>query len=160
MDKQLLAIKAALVAFVGILGEVLGWKGIMLLIWIALMGIDYLSGTLAAKRNQEWSSRAARDGLFHKGGVIFVVLVALAADLLFTTFLPVIPVFGGFNNPGLLLPLVLAWYIVTEIGSILENANKLGAPVPKWFKRAISKAGDAVEKAGEDAIGEDGDKDE
>ena len=30
--------------------------------------------------------------------------------------------------PGMILPLVLAWYIITELGSILENAIKLGAP--------------------------------
>ena len=153
MDNDLLAAKAAVAAFLGILGDLLGWKGVMLLILALLMALDYLSGTLAARKNGEWSSQVARQGLFHKGGVIIVVLVALLFDLATMFLIPVIPLFGGFTNPGLFLPLVFAWFIITEIGSILENADKMGAPVPRWFRRAISKAGKAVEKAGEDAAG-------
>ena len=155
MDNNLLAFKAAVVAFFGLLGDFLGWQGVMLLILVILMAMDYISGTLAAKKNGEWSSKVAREGLFHKGGIILVVSGALLADLLFTTALPVIPVFGGLNNPGLFLPLVLAWYIITELGSVLENSVKLGARVPKWFMRAIAKAGAAVDKAGEEAAGKE-----
>ncbi len=156
MDNNLLAFKAAVVASFGLLGDFLGWQGIMLLILVILMAMDYLSGTLAAKKTQTWSSKAAREGLFHKGGIVLVVTGALLADLLFTTALPVIPIFGGFNNPGLFLPLVLAWYIITELGSVLENAVKMGAVVPKWFRRAIARAGEAVDKAGESAADKGG----
>ncbi len=147
MDNNLLAFKAAVVAFFGLLGDFLGWQGVMLCILVVLMALDYVSGTLAAKHTGTWSSKIAREGLFHKGGIILVVTGALLADLLFTTALPVIPVFGGFQNPGLFLPLVLAWYILTELGSVLENAVKMGAKVPSWFRRAIAKAGEAVDKA-------------
>ena len=37
--------------------------------------------------------------------------------------------------PGLILPLMLAWYILTELGSILENAIKLGANPPAWLRQ-------------------------
>ena len=156
MDNNLLAFKAAVAAFLGVLGEFLGWRGVMLCILIVLMALDYISGSLAAKKNGEWSSRIAREGLFHKGGIILVVSGALLADLLFATAIPVIPIFGGFNNPGLFLPLVLAWYILTELGSIMENAAKMGAAVPKWFRRAIAKAGEAVDRAGEAAADKGG----
>ena len=34
-----------------------------------------------------------------------------------------------FNYDMLLTPIVLFWYIVSELGSILENAEKMGAPI-------------------------------
>lgn len=160
MDNELLVIKASIAAFFGLLADFLGWKGVMLAILVVLMALDYISGSLAAKKNEEWSSKVAREGLFHKGGIILVVTGALLADLLFSIAIPVIPVFGGFTNPGFFLPLVLAWYIITEIGSVLENAVKMGAAVPKWFLKAIAKAGKAVDQAGAKAAGEEEKKDE
>lgn len=155
MNNELLAWKASAAAFIGILGDFLGWKGVLMVILVILMALDYLSGTLAAKKNGEWSSEVARKGLFHKGGVMITVMVALLFDLATMFFIPVIPIFGGFTNPGLFLPLVFAWFIITEMGSILENADKMGAPVPKWFRKAIAQTGKAVDKAGEANIKEE-----
>ena len=142
---------ASLAAFFGTAGALLGWKGSMLLLLAAAMLLDYLSGTLAAKRAGTWSSRAAREGLMHKGGIIFVSTAALLSDELFRAVIPEIPLAGGFENPGVFLPLVLAWYILTELGSILENAERSGAPVPKWFKNAIRSGAEGVAKTGEEA---------
>ena len=149
MDHEIFALKAAVAAFFGVLGDFLGWKGVMLVILVILMALDYLSGTLAARKNCEWSSKIAREGLFHKGGIILVVSGALLADLMFAFAIPVIPIGAGFANPGMFLPLVLAWYIITEAGSVLENAVKMGAPVPAWFRKAIRNVGQAVDKAGD-----------
>lgn len=46
-------------------------------------------------------------------------------------------------------PLVVAWYVITELGSILENAGKLGAPLPAWFKKAIGALQGSVDHVGE-----------
>ena len=46
------------------------------------MLLDYLSGTAAACQRGEWSSAAARSGVWHKAGEVVVVLVAACADLL------------------------------------------------------------------------------
>ena len=61
--------------------------------------------------------------------------------------------------PGIALPfeynvffcaLVVVWYILTELGSIIENAGALGAPIPGWLKSAIAALQDRVdETAGE-----------
>ena len=61
-----------------------------------------------------------------------------------------IPVLG-IAWPNLLGPLVLAWYIVTELGSILENAVKLGAAVPGWIVKIFDATLKMVDKAGGDA---------
>ena len=47
--------------------------------------------------------------------------------------------------------MVVVWYILTEMGSILENAVKMGAPVPTFLKRALELTLDAVNASGEKA---------
>ena len=51
----------------------------------------------------------------------------------------------------LLLPMVLVWYILTELGSILENAAAMGAPVPEFLIRILANAKDTVEDAAGEA---------
>ena len=47
----------------------------------------------------------------------------------------------------ILLPLLLAWYILTELGSILENAIKLGANPPAWLTKVLKAGLTAVDSA-------------
>lgn len=156
MDDKLLAIKIAVAAFFSSLGGFLGWKGVMVIVWIFAMALDYISGSCAAAKNGEWDSRIAREGLWHKGGMILVVMVASVADALFVFMLPHLPLIEA-RNPGFLLPLVLAWYIITEAGSVLENAVKMGAKVPAWLTKALKIGLKAVDKAGDEAAGKEAD---
>ena len=150
MNETMVTAKAALVAFFTAVGVFLGWKGIMALAWVVLMCLDYISGTLAARKAGSWKSSVARDGLWHKGGMILVVLVALIADAIMAVALSHIPIIN-IAWPELLLPLVLAWYIITELGSILENAIKLGANVPTWLVRIMDATLKAVDNIGDNA---------
>ncbi len=52
----------------------------------------------------------------------------------------------------MLTPIVLLWYILTEVGSIIENCGRLGAPMPKWFKARVDQykeASDKLQEGGE-----------
>lgn len=150
MNDKTLAVKAAITAFFSGLGAFLGWKGVMFIVWFIAMALDYISGSAAAAKNGEWSSTVARQGLWHKGGMILVVVVAAIADALFTFFLPNIPLIAvTVRNPGLLFPLVLTWYIITEAGSVLENAVKMGAKVPGWLRKVLKLGEEAIDKAGD-----------
>ncbi len=160
MNERLTAIKATIAAFFTALGAFLGWQGVMMLIWIGAMALDYLSGSLAAWLAGEWSSTVAREGLKHKGGMILVVAVAALADITLTIICAHLPV--EMVWPVLVLPLVLAWYILTELGSILENAVKMGAPIPAWLMKlltvglkAIDKKADSLETEKPDATEEE-----
>lgn len=144
MDERLTAYKAAVAAFFTALGAFLGWQGIMVVIWIAAMALDYISGTVAAWSCGEWSSSVARDGLKHKGGMILVVIVAALADITLWIVCAYLPV--DMTWPVLVLPLVLAWYILTELGSILENAVKMGAPIPAWLMKLLTVGLKAIDK--------------
>jgi len=150
MNEKLIAAKIGISVIAAALTDFLGWKGVLMLVLAFLMAIDYISGTLAAKKNGTWSSTIARQGLFHKGGTIIMVLVALFMDVIFTVAFPHIPVIGGgIENPGIFLPLVSVWYIITEMGSIMENSAKMGAKVPKWFQKAVEKVGESIDRTGE-----------
>lgn len=151
MEEKLVTIKAAIAAVFTTIGAFLGWKGIMALVWVALMLLDYLSGSLAARKTGTWKSSVARDGFLHKGGMILVVLVALLADVVMSIALPHIPILG-ISWPDVLFPMVLAWYIITELGSILENAVKMGANVPSWLVNLFNASLKAVEKVGEEIL--------
>ena len=113
----------------------LGWQGILVITWVVLMLADYISGSLAAKRAGDWNSRTARDGVMHKGGMMLVVLAAGLTDLVLGAAWDRLGL--AFDWPFLLLALVLIWYCLTEVGSILENAGKMGTPIPKWFTAAL-----------------------
>lgn len=153
MNENLLTFKAAIVAFFTALGSFLGWKGIMAIAWVAVMALDYISGTAAACKNGEWSSSTARQGLWHKGGMILVVIVAAIADGVMTIICEHLPL--GIAWPNIILPLVLAWYIITELGSILENAVKLGATVPCWLTKLMKASLKAVDNTGETVLNSD-----
>ena len=152
MDDNLVKVKAGIAALVTGAGTLLGWKGIMMLSWVGVMALDYLSGTLAACREGQWSSAVARQGLWHKGGMILVVAVSAIADAVMVIIVDHVPI--GIQWPGLILPMVLAWYIITELGSILENAVKLGAPVPGWLVKLLKASANVVEQAGNYTLGD------
>lgn len=148
METNLLSWKAAIAATFSAIGSFLGWQGILAVAWVVAMALDYLSGTMAACKSGEWSSAVAREGLWHKGGMIIVVIVASIADGIMALVCANIPI--GITWPTLILPLVLSWYILTESGSVLENAVKLGAAVPEWLTKLLKTGIEAVNKKGEE----------
>ena len=148
MEKHLLELKASLAAAGSAVCAFLSWKGVLAITWIVVMGLDYLSGTAGALKNGVWSSRTAREGLWHKCGMIFSVAVAGITDWILSVLLGNIPQLD-LKWPGLALPLVLAWYILTELGSILENAEALGAQVPRVLTRLLKASREAVDREGE-----------
>lgn len=151
MNETLVTAKTAIVAFFTAVGTILGWKGVMAVAWVVLMFLDYFSGTFAARKEGNWKSSVAREGLWHKGGMVLVVMVAFIADIVMSLALPHIPVLN-IAWPEILAPLVLAWYIITELGSILENAVKLGANVPTWIVKIFDATLKMVESVGEEAL--------
>ena len=141
--------KAAVAVAVGALTALWGWFGWFCVALAACMALDYITGTLAARKAGEWSSKVAREGLWHKLAILVAVIVACILDFVIRTILANIPaVTLPFEYSVLFGPLVVAWYIITELGSILENAGKLGAPQPKWFKKAVSALQNSVDKLG------------
>ena len=134
-------IKALVVAVIAFLTALWGWVGWAVLLFGACIVLDYLTGTWAAKARGEWSSAAAREGLWHKLGEISALLVASLCDIAIQVILSsgAGELIGGVEYSPYLTVIVCAWYIFTELGSILENAKKLGAPIPAWLIQGVNK---------------------
>lgn len=150
MTEMTLRIKTAIVAAFYGLCLFLGWRGVLLCVWVGLMCLDWISGSWAAKRNGEWSSEVAREGIYHKRGMLIAVAAAVLADLVIYVALDELPV--NLSWPVLVFPLVTMWYIVTELGSVLENVVKMGAAVPDWLVSGLAVTKQKLDAAGNDAV--------
>ena len=139
-------IKAAAAALIAFGTALFGWVGWMVVLWLIALLLDYLTGTFASLYNKSWSSAAARQGLWHKLGSIVGVLVAAMCDLVLRlvgdNFGFELPVLG---RSCLITPVVTAWYFFTELGSIVENAAAMGAPVPGFLKKLIARGKKAID---------------
>ncbi len=134
-------IKALFVAVFAFLTALWGWLGWAVFILVIAMVTDYITGSMAANANGEWSSEIARAGLRHKLGIIIAVGVAAFADLGVKVALQAtdaIPFMKEFEWPQAFTLIVTLWYMFTEFGSILENIGKLGAPIPPFLKKCIA----------------------
>ena len=141
-------LKAAISVLLAGMTAFWGWTGWLVIVWLAAMILDYATGSWAAISAGAWDSAVARAGLWHKLGSIVAMLVALLLDVALSAIIN----YGdlGFDLPftykTAFLPLVAIWYIVTELGSITENAARLGAPVPKFLTDCLAKLKDKTDK--------------
>jgi len=104
----------------------------VLFIPLGLMAIDVLSGVIKAWAHNDFQSSIMRSGLAKKAGEIVILVV------------------GELVSFGLLLPEAvmnsISFYIIfMEIMSILENADALGIPIPKFVKDVINNANDQLQ---------------
>ena len=141
-------LKAAITAIFSAMTASWGWTGWLVIVWLAAMILDYATGSWAALSTGSWDSAVARAGLWHKLGSIVAMLVALLLDVALSAIIN----WGGlgfelpFTYKTAFLPLVAIWYIVTELGSITENAARLGAPVPKFLTDCLAKLKDKTDE--------------
>lgn len=143
--EKAIEIKAALAAVIAFFTDLWGWMGWAVIVWMACIVLDYATGSWAARSAGEWSSAVARAGLWHKLGEIVAVLVAALCDIALGVLIGEAGIDLGIDTSTFLTPIVLLWYIITELGSIIENAGKLGAPVPAWLKKGLEQYREKLE---------------
>ena len=118
----------------------LGFDGVLILIFIALLFLDFITGLLKARSTETYNSKYTFKGVCRKCGELFLVVAAILAHfMLLALNIPLevaIPLGGvtiSINLPGIVLIFLLTY----ELGSILENLEALGVPVPSIFKKKI-----------------------
>lgn len=139
-------IKAIVTAVFAFMTALWGWTGWAIFLWLGFILLDYIAGTMAARKECNWSSAIAREGLWHKLGEIFAVMVAAMCDIALTVITKGLSINIPVDIGPLVTPVVLLWYILTEAGSIIENCGKLGAPIPKWFLQYVEKARHSIDE--------------
>lgn len=130
-------LEAAAIALIGALTGLWGWFGWLVIGWVICMVVDYITGSAAAAKQGQWSSSMAREGIWHKAGMIVVVIVAAGADLLISLVIVNIPAIQlPFEYGGLICPIVLVWYGVTGAGQHHRERRSHGRPGARMADKA------------------------
>lgn len=102
-----------------------------------LMAIDVITGFVNAWARRVIKSSVMRQGLARKFGE----LVAIGIAQLF---------FYGVGMPKYAVVGISTYIILMELISICENLGKLGVPIPKFIKRALTKAEEKIDELSKD----------
>ena len=135
-----MTVQAFTTGFVAFLSEKLEVTFSLMTLLFFLMAVDYFSGMGASAvealkhpndKNYGWSSRKGTIGILKKAGYCFVIVVAIGIDYILS---------AAVGQMGSSLPinvklslLVMVWYLLNEALSIIENAGRMGAPIPEWL---------------------------
>lgn len=134
---------AALIAAVASYFNVVGMPIIVLL---AFMVTDYITGMTAAYMKGELSSKVGFRGILKKLCYMFAVAAGIGIDYICSSALDGAGFPGNVCFFGLL---VTIWLILNEILSVLENLDKIGVPVPGFIKAVTGRLKQNVEKRAE-----------
>ena len=134
MENSLKMLLAAILAAVGAYMQQLAGS---LLVLLAVMVLDYISGISAAWVNHQLSSRIGLIGIVKKVSYLLIVNVGMALDYLI--FLLGQKFGVQINDSYFVGLLVIVWLIINECISILENADEMGLPVPEFIKKLLAR---------------------
>lgn len=104
----------------------------VLMIPVSLMGIDVLTGYLTAWIRHDVKSARMRQGLVKKCGEIFVLIIGKIFEY-------------GLGLPAIIMNAISFYIILMELVSVTENLDKMGVPIPKFFKSGLHKINDTVQ---------------
>lgn len=150
MEDQAMVIKAGITTFCAALTILWGWFGWLVVGLIVAMTADYFTGWLKARNAGEWKSCIAKKGLTKKVAILGVVMVAGMADLVMASLITNIPgLVMPFTYSVLICPIVVVWYLLAELGSILENCSALGAKQIPFLSKLINMLKTTIEKTGD-----------
>lgn len=121
------------------------WAGQLLELYFIAIALDFITGTLYALKEHKWKSSVAREGIWKKVGSIMTIAASALTDHMLQLLIDHVPSsILPFNVAPFFCPLVLIWYIVTELGSILENVGKTNTPMPTLLKQVLHDITDTI----------------
>lgn len=123
-------IQIAFTALGGFLGWFLGGFDGFLYALIAFVVIDYITGVMCAISDKSLSSEVGFRGICRK--VLIFILVGVG-NLLDVYIL---------GEAGVLRTAVIFFYLSNEGVSLLENASRLGLPIPEKLKEILQQLHD------------------
>ena len=155
MKNILYTVQAVASAVVAWLLARMGLLFYVICILAGAMVLDYLTGMLAAKReaiehpddpSYGWSSKKGAEGIIKKVGYLCIIAVAMIVDYVILNVAAQIGV--TIQVKAFFGLLVAVWYILNELLSIIENAGRMGAPVPEWLSKYIAVLKNKIDDQG------------
>lgn len=120
---------------------------IPLAVMLAVMIVDYITGMVKAWYNSELCSRIGLKGIIKKVGYLVIVGVGMVVDYLIREALHSVGVAVTVEYTVALI--VIIWFIINELISILENVAAIGAPVPEFILKLVKRLKVSVEEKAE-----------
>lgn len=108
----------------------------MLYALVAFVVIDYITGIMAAILEKKLSSNIGFKGIFKKVLIFTFVGIGHIVDIYI------------LQNGSAVRTAVIFFYLSNEGLSIIENATKIGLPVPEKLKAVFVELGKEEEKSG------------
>lgn len=141
--------RALIAAVLGGLSAYMRLMFVPLVVLIAVMIVDYMSGMLKAWALEELSSKVGLRGIVKKLSYLMLVCVAGVVDWL---------LWSGLRQVGITLDfgfcfglMVTVWLIINELISIMENLDALKVPMPPFLRSIVKHLKNAVEVKGDNA---------
>ena len=103
----------------------------VLLLPIALIGLDVITGLIKAFVQEDFQSAKMRSGFGKKMGEI--IMLAIGELLTYSLGLPPVVVYG-----------ISLYLTFMELMSNIENLNALGVPMPGWLVKTLHTAESAL----------------
>ena len=103
----------------------------VLLLPLALMTADVVTGWIQATINGTWDSTKMRTGLFRKSGELLAIVVSFI-------------IYVGLDLPVDVPAFIAGYIIIMEIISVCENLDQAGLPVPTWITKRLRKVADDI----------------
>lgn len=113
------AVKSIIAAVCAVFGFVFGDLNGLMIALVALIILDYISGVIAAVVEKKLSSEVGAKGIAKKNFMLLIVAVANIVDI------------NVIGEGHVLKSVTVVFYIANECISLIENAGRLGVPVPK-----------------------------
>lgn len=133
-----------------LLAGMIGGCDSMFAFLLVLVLTDIATGFIAAWYNKEINSKVLRRGLINKiFYIIFIWLGVLADNVVLDTTGNYITISGHII---LLRNVIVAYLMLEELVSVLENAAKMGLPVPKWLRSVLQQVSDVANSSAPKAI--------
>lgn len=129
MKETLLTAKIGLALLGGLLSFMFGELDAPLKVLILFVIIDYVTGLMCAVVEKTVSSEVGAKGLARKIGIFLLVALANVMDMI---------AFNGLDGFALRTT-VIFFYISNEGISIIENAGRLGIPIPKKVRDVLEQ---------------------
>lgn len=136
-DKILKGICLVAGMIAGLYGE---WTAALTILAV-MMAVDYITGVLVAITGKSpktdgggLSSKVGFVGIAKKGFIMLIVLVATQLD-------------KAIGNTSMVFQTATIFYYIANEGlSILENADLMGVPFPRWIKEKLETMRESKDK--------------
>ena len=116
-------------------------------VMLVVMITDYITGMVKAWYKSELCSRIGLKGIVKKVGYLVIVGVGMVLDYLLREALHSVGVSVTVEYTVALI--IIVWFIINELISILENVAAIGAPVPEFIVKLVKRLKVSVEEKAE-----------